>query len=132
MSVRTFAAAHGGLLFAVGPAAAEPVANPYDFTGLWSTSMGRMPIKQQGSALSATYPLRKGRIVAAVTGDTAEGVWVQVDSIRRCRDTKDGSHYWGRVKVTADPGGTRFKGRWSYCDDSLGAPSSVALVGKRL
>jgi hypothetical protein len=132
MSSRTLFAALAGLLLAGGfVTAAGSAAHSYDFTGSWMTSEGIIPFTQNGSALRGTYARSKGRILATVTGHTAEGVWIQSDSVHRCTETKDGSHYWGRIKFTADPAGRALGGRWSYCGQDVSAPSGGQFTGRR-
>jgi hypothetical protein len=132
MSFRTLVAALGGLALAGAIGAPTQGADkPVDFTGSWMTTEGIVPFTQNGAALKGTYPLNKGRISATVTGDTAEGYWAQSDSVHRCTGTKDGSHYWGRVKFAADPGGQTFSGRRNYCDLEVSKPGGDQFVGKR-
>jgi hypothetical protein len=132
MSLRTFAAVLGGCLLAGGPAAvADAAGKPFDFTGTWMTTEGITPFTQHGAHLTGTYPLNKGRMTLTVSGDTAEGYWAQSDSVHRCTGTKDGSHYWGRVKFTAEPGGQTFKGRRNYCTLDVSKAGGDEFVGKR-
>jgi hypothetical protein len=136
MSLRTLAAAPIGALWGLalaGAIAAPTLAaeKPFDFTGTWMTTEGITPFTQSGAELKGTYPLNKGRFFATVTGDTAEGYWAQSDSVHRCTEAKDGSHYWGRVKFTADPGGQSFSGRRNYCERDVGTAGGDQFVGKR-
>jgi hypothetical protein len=132
MSLKTLVAALGGLALAGAIAAPALAADKaFDFTGTWMTTEGVTPLTQSGATLKGTYPLNKGRITATVTGDTAEGYWAQSDSVHRCTGTKDGSHYWGRVKFTADPGGQTFTGRRNYCEWKVSEPGGDQFVGKR-
>jgi hypothetical protein len=128
MSSRTLVAVLAGLALAAPAVAAE---KPFDFTGSWLTTEGITPFTQSGAALKGTYPLKGGRISATVTGNTAEGYWAQSDSVHRCAGAKDGSHYWGRVKFTADPGGQTFKGRRNYCDLDVSKAGGDQFDGRR-
>ena len=128
MSARILVVALGGLVLAAPALAAD---KPFDFSGAWMTTEGIVPFTQTGTTLKGTYPLNKGRMHLTVTGDTAEGYWTQSDSVHRCTAVKDGTHYWGKVKFTADPGGQSFNGRRNYCDWEVSQPGGDEFDGKR-
>jgi hypothetical protein len=132
MSSRTLKAALAGLALVgatAGPGRAA--GKPFDFTGSWLTTEGIVPFTQHGATLKGTYPLKNGRLSLTVTGDTAEGFWAQSDSVNRCAATRDGSHYWGRVKFTIDPGGQSFNGRRNYCEQRVSEPGGDEFDGRR-
>lgn len=44
-----------------------------------------------------------------------EGVWVK-DKSGSCDTERDGSSYWGRVRLEYDIERNRYVGGWGYCD----------------
>jgi len=112
--------------------AAEPSSKPYDFSGAWHSAAGGVKIEQAGADLKATYVNPDGRIVATVTGRTAEGYWMTArPSKHRCAEEKDGARYWGHVRFTASASGDSFAGRVSFCEDAYTAPGSRKWSAKR-
>jgi hypothetical protein len=107
------------------PAFAADAAKPYDFSGGWHSAAGAIHIEQTGVALKAAYVNPDGKIVATVTGRTADGYWMTASpSKHRCATERDGVRYWGHIRFTADASGKNFTGRVGSCEDELNAKGS--------
>ena len=70
--------------------------------------------------ITGNYPNYKGRLWGRLeAGQTLNMVWMQPSSEKKCQSAYDGTHYWGRVvwKIS----GNSLKGKWAYCQDTLGS-----------
>jgi hypothetical protein len=106
-------------VFAFPAAAAAPAA---DFSGEWTTKeIGDLHVDQSFDSAQGTYTLKHGRVIGTVAGDSFTGMWMQTSSPRRCTSEQNGSVHWGRFTLQMGPGGSYWKGRWSYCDDAEGS-----------
>jgi hypothetical protein len=124
--------AAAALCAAATAAAADTPAKPYDFSGPWHSSAGAVRIEQAGSDLKATYVNPDGHITATVIGRTADGYWMTASpSKHRCAQERDGTRYWGHVRVTAAASGKSFAGRVSFCEDAFDAPGSRKWSARR-
>jgi hypothetical protein len=109
--------ASAGLLIALtSPALAQAqFAGP---SGTWEADWGPMHFELAEPGLFATYEggdYPNGRFIGQLSGVVFEGVWVE-DGPTSCDDARDGSTYWGRIRLVFDENFTSFAGLWSYCD----------------
>ncbi|MDH3671174.1 MAG: toll/interleukin-1 receptor domain-containing protein [Gammaproteobacteria bacterium] len=95
--------------------------------GKWDTTEGTMRIVSTSGKV-ATYDKDNGRIVGKIQGQSLTGYWVEDGSDEACSSQKDGSKYWGRLKLNFDENFTTFEGTWGYCDKE----SSRSWTGKRI
>jgi len=85
-------------------------------SGSWTSSEGgSLAIQQTDTEIQATFPVKNGRIMGKLNGNTMAGYWVQDSSGRRCSYQKDNSFYWGKIVLNFTP--RSFSGYWGYCED---------------
>ncbi len=98
--------------------------------GQWSTSYGAMSLPDQphGGAIRAPYNDDDGRIIGEMQipkcigcGPIVTGIWVETSSGQRCDTARDGSNYWGGVKLEFNGDYTAFTGSWNYCGSGGGS-----------
>ena len=124
--VTRFATALAAVGLLAGFAAAAPAADPSH----WQTDFGPLFLEQAGSELRGLYPDYRGEVRGELDadGEWFHGVWVQLESERRCERALDGARYWGTLSLQGLTG-DRFEGMWAYCDDTPG--SGGAWGGRR-
>jgi hypothetical protein len=70
-----------------------------------------------------------GRIVRGhLSKKILTAFWIENVSTTKCFTTKDGSRYWGKIKIVFDEDFKKFDGWWSYCDKE---PTNH-FIGKKL
>lgn len=97
-------------------------------TGAWTCEFGdTMLIDTATPEFKARFNFKQGRISGDLQGGVLEGLWIQGNetSRGRCKEKRDGSTDWGRIKLTFT--GDSYKGKWGYCDGNL----SYKIAGKR-
>lgn len=96
----------------------EACGNPQGPVGEWSTDYGlmRFPNTPQ-TRIRAPYPLDSSRVIGTLSGHRLSGIWAETDSAQRCETSRDGTHYWGRIRFDFNDDFTAFKGVWTYCED---------------
>ena len=88
---------------------------PRGVEGIWKTNEGMMILRKDGNKVTGTYNQNEGRIVGTLSNNTLDGYWIEDGSEPRCSETREGSHYWGRISFLFTPG--EFNGKWSYCGE---------------
>jgi len=86
-----------------------------DFSGLWGSTEGTVRLIQKGNRITGTYSQDNGTIEGALHGNVLAGYWTETAADRRCNKTRNGRHFWGRVKWIFS--GDNLTGFWGYCDD---------------
>ncbi|MBF0369823.1 MAG: mannan-binding lectin [Magnetococcales bacterium] len=93
----------------------EPRPLKSKIAGLWESRFGEVELRRDGGDVTGDYG-KDGRIYALVDGNVVEGVWVRPVSKKKCRKSRHGSRYWGRMVFRFY--GDHFNGFWSYCNAS--------------
>jgi len=71
---------------------------------------------------------RPATIAGQLSGDgQLVGHWIETSSNKKCAETVQGSHYWGRVVFRFSPERESWNGTWSYC----GANPNQSWDGRR-
>ena len=114
--ISRIAAAYVSIAVAIGLAAAGPHHGAVN--GVWRQSTyDRLTLHQdKKDHITGVYAFKDGRIEGQVSGRTLTGLWSQSSAGERCDAERLGSHYWGKVKLTASRDGRSFDGKWGYCD----------------
>lgn len=96
-------------------------------TGTWSIEFGDTMVVSQGTPeFKARFNFKDGRIIGTVNDNTMTGVWVQSSSKSKCSEKKDGSYYWGEIKLVFS--GNSYTGVWGYCEEE---PNRIMRPGER-
>lgn len=82
--------------------------------GIWNSTEGTITFKQSGSNISATYTQDNGVIEGNISNDILTGYWIEDGSLVRCKTSRNGRYYWGKVRFVFT--GSSFRGTWGYCD----------------
>ena len=82
--------------------------------GIWNSTEGTITFKQSGSNILATYIQDNGVIEGNISNDTLTGYWIEDGSLVRCKTSRNGRYYWGKVRFVFT--GSSFRGTWGYCD----------------
>jgi hypothetical protein len=72
--------------------------NKQKFTGRYETG---------GGLIDGTYSRPTGLM---------NGVWTQTNGHIKCAHTRQGTHYWGRLRLKFTADESAFTGTWGYCD----------------
>lgn len=96
---------------AVGQAAKRP-----SWTGTWTTTYGRMVLRQEGSKVTGRYTFCGGRLEGRRSGSGLTGTWHQRLG---CDGTDMPS---GPFHFRLSSSGSSFKGTWSYAGDPRRGP----------
>ncbi len=99
-----------------------PTAEPrYDVSGTWPNTkdFGVMRlVHYEDGHVTGEYGDDEGRFFQArIKGMVLDGYWVEKKSKERCNSSKDGSHYWGRVRMQFSADAKSLKGSWGYCNN---------------
>ncbi|MGM0658762.1 MAG: OmpA family protein [Pseudomonadota bacterium] len=96
-----------------------------EILGVWGGTSGRsadriLELRRQGDTISGDYDFDGSRVRGQFTDETTfEGFWIKKGSRRKCDTKKDGSRYWGHLRlefVSAER--DRVNGAWRYCGSS--------------
>ncbi len=82
--------------------------------GIWNSTEGTITFEQSGSSISATYTQDNGVIEGNISNDILTGYWIEDGSLVRCKTSRNGRYYWGKVRFAFTD--SSFRGTWGYCD----------------
>lgn len=101
---------------------AEPGPPEVEILGVWAGASGDrvVELRREGEAIRGDYDFDGSRLLGRFVDETTfEGFWIKKRSGRKCDSAKDGSHYWGPMRIEfASAEQDRFDGFWRYCGSS--------------
>lgn len=104
---------------------AEPGPPEVEILGVWGGVRGRsaervLELRREGDTVRGEYDFDGSRMLGELTDATTfEGFWIKERSGRRCDSERDGSRYWGHLRLDfASPELDRLDGFWRYCGSS--------------
>jgi outer membrane protein OmpA-like peptidoglycan-associated protein len=93
-----------------------------DILGVWGGTSGRgadriLELRREGDTVRGDYDFDGSRMLGELTDATTfEGFWIKKHSGRKCDTEKDGSRYWGHLRLEFEsPERDRLDGFWRYC-----------------
>lgn len=102
--------------------AADEETSDIDILGVWGGVGGRsadriVELRREAGEIRGDYDFDGSRIRGEFVDETTfEGFWIKTKSGERCDSEKDGSPYWGHLRLTFEsPARDRFDGEWRYC-----------------
>ncbi len=98
-------------------------------SGSWQTRYGDMSLSQRGASVTGTYNFRQGTVDGTLRGNVLTGYWSESHSAKKCRTSRNGSFYWGRIAFEFKDLRSRFVGRWGYCDGRASRPWRGTVKG---
>jgi hypothetical protein len=104
-----------------GSAKAETkIDQSVNLSGKWKANWGPLDIRQEGNTLYMSYSPENGKCVVTQTEPGVfVGRWVEDKSSKRCADSWDGRHYWGKVRFRFKKNKS-FIAYWDYCGNRKG------------
>lgn len=67
----------------------------------------------------AHYDEDNGRIIGQIEDQVLTGIWVEDEWNSECSEERDGSEFWGQVRLEFNAEFDAFEGHWSYCEDPV-------------
>ncbi len=95
---------------------------------IWTSNQGDIIFNFENREVKAIYGSDNGKLWGKKIGNKFVGYWSENSSSKKCKRSKNGSFYWGRVELDFDS--NSFSGAWGYCDDKLNHPwqgSNISL-----
>ncbi|MGB0210750.1 OmpA family protein [Algiphilus sp.] len=93
-----------------------------EILGVWGGTSGRsadrvVELRREGDRIRGDYDFDGSRVLGGFTDATTfEGFWIKQRSGQKCDSARDGSHYWGHLRLEfGGPARNRFDGLWRYC-----------------
>ncbi len=105
----------------------QPDSGGKGLRGSWTTEFGTTMVIEQNNPFRARFNLKDGRMVGTLQDGTMDGLWIQSSSKSKCPEEREGSFYWGKIRLTFS--GNTYTGSWGYCDEEA---SKTMKPGKRL
>ncbi|MBD2654084.1 hypothetical protein H6G45_11435 [Synechocystis sp. FACHB-383] len=93
----------------------QPALAQVSIAGDWSSSWGTVRLSQNGTSVSGYYAKPDQLLEGSISGNVLSGYWTKNMSARRCTTSRNGSFYWGRVRLVFND--STFAGDWGHCGD---------------